>query len=86
VTAPSHIAEVRYPLLAGGRHRRGRIPYQPFGKKRSYRMIVRRVAPTPGSQLWLKGVAYSHFAFITDARATCWSWRPTTASTRWSRT
>jgi hypothetical protein len=42
------------------------IPYQPFGKKRTYRMIVRRVAPTPGSQLWLKGVAYSHFAFITD--------------------
>jgi Transposase DDE domain group 1 len=29
-------------------------------------MIVRRVAPTPGSQLWLKGVAYSHYAFITD--------------------
>jgi Transposase DDE domain group 1 len=66
VTASSHIAEVRYPLLAGGRHRRGRDPYQPFGKKRTYRMIVRRVAPTPGSQLWLKGVAYSHFAFITD--------------------
>jgi len=42
------------------------VPYQPFGQKRSYRMIVRRVAPTPGSQLWLKGVAYSHFAFITD--------------------
>jgi len=42
------------------------IPYQPFGKKRTYRMIVRRVAPTPGTQLWLKGVAYSHYAFITD--------------------
>ena len=42
------------------------IPYRPFGQKRSYRMIVRRVAPTPGSQLWLKGVAYSHYAFITD--------------------
>ena len=42
------------------------IPYQPFGKKRTYRMIVRRVAPTPGSQLWLKGVAYSHYAFLTD--------------------
>ena len=33
------------------------IPYKPFGKKRTYRMIVRRVAPTPGTQLWLKGVA-----------------------------
>jgi hypothetical protein len=40
------------------------IPYQPFGKKRTYRLIVRRVAPTP--QLWLKGVAYSHYAFVTD--------------------
>jgi Transposase DDE domain group 1 len=42
------------------------IAYRPFGKKRAYRFIVRRVAPTAGSQLWLKGVAYSHFAFITD--------------------
>lgn len=42
------------------------IPYQPFGKKRTYRLIVRRVAPTPGSQLWLQGLAYSHYAFITD--------------------
>jgi hypothetical protein len=42
------------------------IPYRPFGKKRSYRLIVRRVAPTPGSQLRLQGVAYSHYAFITD--------------------
>jgi hypothetical protein len=29
-------------------------------------LIVRRVAPTPGSQLWLHGLAYSHYAFITD--------------------
>jgi len=42
------------------------IPYRPFGKKRTYRLIVRRVAPTPGTQLWLQGVAYSHYAFITD--------------------
>ncbi len=42
------------------------IPYRPFGHKQTYRMIVRRVAPTPGSQLWLKGVVYSHYAFITD--------------------
>jgi hypothetical protein len=42
------------------------IAYRPFGKKHTYRMIVRRVAPTPGSQLWLEGLAYSHYAFITD--------------------
>jgi hypothetical protein len=42
------------------------IPYRPFGKKQTYRMIVRRVAPTPGTQLWLQGVAYSHYAFVTD--------------------
>ena len=27
------------------------------------------MAPTPGSQLWLKGVAYSYYAFITDREA-----------------
>jgi hypothetical protein len=42
------------------------VPYQPFGKKQTYRLIVRRVAPTPGTQLWLEGVAYIHYAFITD--------------------
>ena len=42
------------------------ITYAPFAGKRSYRLIVRRVAPTPGSQLWLQGLAYSYFAFITD--------------------
>ena len=42
------------------------IRYRPFGKKQTYRMIVRRVAPTPGTQLWLQAVAYSHYAFITD--------------------
>src|SRR5579859_1181272 len=40
--------------------------YQPFGGKRSYRFIVRRVEPTPGSQLALRGLNYSYFAFITD--------------------
>lgn len=42
------------------------ISYRPFGKKQAYRLIVRRVAPTPGTQLWLKGLAYSYYAFITD--------------------
>lgn len=40
--------------------------YTPFGGKRVYRFIVRRVEPTPGSQLWLRGLSYSYFAFITD--------------------
>lgn len=42
------------------------IDYKPFGGKRSYRYIVRRVEPTPGSQLALRGLAYSYFAFITN--------------------
>lgn len=42
------------------------IAYAPFGRKQSHRLVVRRVAPTPGSQLWLHGLAYSYFAFITD--------------------
>jgi hypothetical protein len=40
--------------------------YQPFGKKgRSCRLIVRRVRPTPGSQLALF-TEFSYHAFITD--------------------
>ena len=42
------------------------IPYAPFGGKQSYRLVVRRVAPTPGSQLCLQGLAYSYFALISD--------------------
>lgn len=42
------------------------IPYAPFGRKSTYRLIVRRVEPTPGSQLALRGLAYRYFAFITD--------------------
>ena len=40
--------------------------YRPFGKKAPMlRLIVRRVKPTPGSQLALF-VEYSHHAFVTD--------------------
>src|SRR5680860_998940 len=40
--------------------------YRPFGKKAPLvRLIVRRVRPTPGSQLALY-VEYSHHAFVTD--------------------
>jgi hypothetical protein len=42
------------------------VPYRPFGKKQAYRLIVRRVAPTPGTQLWLRGLDYSYYAFLTD--------------------
>jgi len=41
--------------------------YVPFGKRGTpVRLIVRRVEPTPGSQLALTGLAYSYHAFITD--------------------
>jgi hypothetical protein len=41
------------------------MPYVPFGKKQSYRLIVRRVPPSPGSQLALFA-AYGYHAFLTD--------------------
>lgn len=41
------------------------MPYAPFGGKEIYRLIVRRVPPTPGSQLALF-TAYSYHAFLTD--------------------
>jgi len=39
--------------------------YRPFGRKRSVRLIVRRVRPSPGSQLALFTL-YSYHAFSTD--------------------
>ena len=39
--------------------------YEPFGQGREVRLIVRRVKPTPGSQLALLCV-YDYHAFITD--------------------
>ena len=41
------------------------MPYRPFGGKESFRLIVRRVPPSPGSQLALF-TAYAYHAFITD--------------------
>ena len=49
------------------------------------RLIVRRVRPTPGSQLALFAT-YSYHAFITDRQGIPWNWRPTTAATPRSRT
>jgi hypothetical protein len=41
--------------------------YVPFGKRATpVRLIVRRVEPTPGSQLAFAGLAYTYHAFITD--------------------
>jgi hypothetical protein len=42
------------------------IAYAPFGLKRTYRMIVRRVEALANGQQQLPGVGYLHFAFITD--------------------
>ncbi|MHB1886884.1 MAG: transposase, partial [Acidimicrobiales bacterium] len=39
--------------------------YEPFGQGREVRLIVRRVKPTPGSQLALLAV-YDYHAFITN--------------------
>ena len=42
------------------------IAYRPFQGEYTYRLIVRRVQPAPGTQLWLRGLNYSYYAFITD--------------------
>ena len=52
------------------RHRRGALPA---------RLIVRRVRPTPGSQLALLA-DYSYHAFVSDRKATCFIWSRTTAA------
>ena len=53
--------------------------YKPFGKKgKQLRLIVRRVKPTPGTQLALL-TTYEYHAFITTGWAPPWPWRPTTA-------
>jgi hypothetical protein len=55
--------------------------YRPFGTKGPLvRLIVRRVRPTPGSQLALF-TDYAYHPFITDRAGPPWSWRPTTAAT-----
>jgi Transposase DDE domain group 1 len=56
----------RIPYWLDGAADVAEVPYRPFGKKQTYRLIVRRVAPTPGSQLWLRGLDYSYYAFLTD--------------------
>ena len=43
------------------------FPYTPFGGKQSFRLIVRWVPPSPGSQLALF-TTYAYHAFVTDRR------------------
>jgi len=60
--------------------------YRPFArshKAKAVRLIVRRVPPTPGSQL-APYTEYSYHAFITNRSGEMRSWKPTTANTpRW---
>ena len=61
-------------------------PFQSEPDAAPVRLIVRRVKPTPGSQLALFA-AYRYHGFITDRDgATLWNWRPTIAATPRSRT
>ena len=52
---------------------------------RRWRLIVRRVKPTPGSQPALFA-SYSYHGFITGRERIPWSWRPAIAATPRSRT
>ena len=42
------------------------VPFASRGRRTAYRLLVRRVMPTPGSQLALKGIGYTYHALITD--------------------
>ena len=59
-------------------------PFQSEPDAAPVRLIVRRVKPTPGSQLALFA-SYSYHGFITDRTGRPWNWRPTTAATPRSR-
>ena len=60
-------------------------PFQSEPVAAPVRLIVRRVQPTPGSQLALFA-SYSYHGFITDREGRPWNWRPTIAATPRSRT
>ena len=59
-------------------------PFQSEPNAAPVQLIVRRVKPTPGSQLALFA-AYSYHGFITDRDGQPWHWRPTIAATPRSR-
>ena len=54
------------------------VPFQGAPDAAPVRLIVRRVKPTPCSQLALLA-DYSYHAFITDRDGKLWNWRPTSA-------
>ena len=77
-----------HSLLDGRRRRVAETTYTPFQTKPDaapVRLIVRRVKPTPGSQLALFAT-YSYHGFITDRDGRRWSWRPIIAATPRSTT
>ena len=55
-------------------------PFQSEPDAAPVRLIVRRVKPTPGSQLALFAT-YGYHGFITDRYGEPWNWRPTIAAT-----
>ena len=59
-------------------------PFQSEPDAAPVRLIVRRVKPTPGSQLALFAT-YSYHACITDLDGQPWHWRPTIGATPRSR-
>ena len=59
-------------------------PFQSEPDAAPVRLIVRRVKPTPGSQLALFA-RYSYHGFITGREGRPWNWRRTTAATPRSR-
>ena len=59
-------------------------PFQAEADAAPVRLIVRRVKPTPGSQLALFA-KYSYHGFITDRDGSCSNWRLTIAATPRSR-
>ena len=59
-------------------------PFQAEADAAPVRLIVRRVKPTPGSQLALFA-KYSYHGFITDRTGSCSNWRLTIAATPRSR-
>lgn len=66
IAAIAEDAWVEIPYFLDGGAQVAETTYRPFGRKAPVvRLIVRRVRPTPGSQLALL-VAWSHHAFVTD--------------------
>lgn len=66
IAAIAEDAWAQIPYFLDGGAEVAETTYRPFGKKAPVvRLIVRRVRPTPGSQLALL-VEWSHHAFVTD--------------------